>query len=428
MRSPLQPALGELLLQQPHAFPRQLLGITHDQHVIHEDVEVDAETGGLLSQPRDDCFCESTENPRRLEVAEGKTRSPHQTASPRMPNHEPLFAALGNGDVPEPIANVILREVRARLDTRANIPHTRQGERGRWHHTIRAYRVVVAESPLSPALIHDRPWVDCRRGEHFVEPMQRDVLHSACEQRPVRLGDALQQTLLTGPLVEGHLRRRHLLPRLDADATACHNLVELPRKPDVPPLLLPRDRDVGARGLGRGRLFWSPDPVERIHARLSGDVVHLHHLGQHFHPGRPERVSSPQVCVSRLSRVAWNAPSYATDAAKTELLEQDLVVSTGGADSNPRTPAAPQCPHDSTYRRRESTTRREKEAVTPAQTSESNVPVDALHRLNLGHGTMPLLWPCHHVEVTRPREEKLPRLGREDGLLRRRSHPLDVCV
>ena len=190
-----------------------------------------------------------------------------------MTDHETFLAIIGNWDVPETVPNVVLGEMGSWPYARPCVPHARQRERGRRHHSIRTDRVIVAQSPLATSLVDDGPRGDRRRLKHLCQAMSGHVLHRTSQQPAVCFGDALKQALLTFPSIKRDLGGGHLLPRVDSHATLGHHLVQLAREPDVPPLSLPRYRYIRPRRLRRGGLDPRPWAIKGVHVCLGQGII-----------------------------------------------------------------------------------------------------------------------------------------------------------
>ena len=121
-----------------------------------------------------------------LEVAERKARSPHEASRAWVADDEPFLAVVAYRHMPEAVADVVLCEVtssvRTLLDGRRGVPDRRQHESSCGHLPIRADRVIMAETPLAPPLVDDRPRVDTVPPESG-EPTPR--VSSACDCRYV---------------------------------------------------------------------------------------------------------------------------------------------------------------------------------------------------------------------------------------------------
>ena len=105
----------KLLLDHSATVGAQLLCVADGQHVIDEDVKVDALPCRPQSQPLDECLRQSEEETWRFEVPEREPRCPQEAPVARMPHHQPLPAPLRDRHMPEPVSDVILGEVRASL-------------------------------------------------------------------------------------------------------------------------------------------------------------------------------------------------------------------------------------------------------------------------------------------------------------------------
>ena len=110
MWCPLDPALGKLSFQRPHALSRELVVAAHHEDIVYEHEEVDVLPRNLPTQPLHDRLCQGAEQPGCLDVPEGQPRSPQETPGPRMTDHEALLAVVGDGHVPESISDIVLRE------------------------------------------------------------------------------------------------------------------------------------------------------------------------------------------------------------------------------------------------------------------------------------------------------------------------------
>ena len=88
-----------------------------------------------------------------------------------------FLAVVAYRHMPEAVADVVLCEVRTLLDGRRGVPDRRQHESSCGHLPIRADRVIMAETPLAPPLVDDRPRVDTVPPESG-EPTPR--VSSAC--------------------------------------------------------------------------------------------------------------------------------------------------------------------------------------------------------------------------------------------------------
>ena len=139
--------------------------------------------------------------------------------------------------------------------------------------TVDPDRVVVAQPPFAPPLVHNRPRMDGRRLEHLVDPRGWNVLHGARHQGTVGLSDALRKTLSASPRVERHLRRPQFHERVDAHPPSRHDLIYLGRQADIPLLPIPRDRHVRASSLRRLGFLDCTRAVQGIHLLLQGTVV-----------------------------------------------------------------------------------------------------------------------------------------------------------
>ena len=105
---------------------------------------------------------------------------------------------------PEPIAQVMLDEVRVRGRAAGPHPSRREGKRSRPRHSVEADVVRLTRSMFAAALVHDGPGM---HAAHLVVLRERDGLEMAGQQSSVHLSAALRFGLEGG---EGYCATSYL--------------------------------------------------------------------------------------------------------------------------------------------------------------------------------------------------------------------------
>ena len=274
----------------------------------------------------------------------------------------------------------------------------------------------MAQTPLAASLIDDSPRVDHRLAQDLRELRGGHVLHRAHQQRPIRLLDALEQSLIRCERIERHLPEARLVPRVDIDAGTRHHLVQLLGETHVPPPRLMRDGHVRPRLLGRRWLLRSSRPVTWIHVRVCRLVIKAAAPCLGICACRPERGAGSEARRLALSCIRWCAAPNPPHELEAHPLERRL---NGGAASLHCDPGARHLPTEPSRSSREShrdLLGRGDQGVASRQHVTAEVPIQRCRKRRVD--------AAQHrpVIVTRPRVLELPELCLPHAALRCSRH------
>ena len=200
VRRPLEAHLLADRLEDGAAIARCLLGVPHDQKVVHVRENVYAAARAAPPNHSRDGLGDGAEDARRVRPAKRQARAAHKHARDRVAQDKVIPRRAVDPHAPEPIAQVMLDEVGVRAEQPAHVPGRREGKRSRPRHSVEADVVRLTRSMFAAALVHDGPGM---HAAHLVVLRERDGLEMAGQQSPVHLPAALRLGLEGG---EGVLR------------------------------------------------------------------------------------------------------------------------------------------------------------------------------------------------------------------------------